>query len=167
MHRTWAKKTKNNRSCLVSSLWTVQFHPFGSVHLWISGHFRKLKVIGVLTFVLLGFQVKLVQWVWIGRSPDFEAPYIGGYLGLLNGEYRIGYITHRFDPFGSFLVRSQYWPLGLFCLLSFEERKGLQILFDLFHQRQSRHPCLIDITSDSLILAIMVRIRASRGVRTG
>ena len=72
------------------------------------------------------------------------------------------YITHRFDPyFGSFLVRSILAPGSL---LSFEERKDspLQILFDLFHQRQSRHPCLIDISSDSLILPFMVRFKNYR-----
>ena len=46
--------------------------------------FYFLKTQGHLRFdlCLLSFQVKLVQWVWIGRSPDFDAPYIGGYLGI-------------------------------------------------------------------------------------
>ena len=88
-------------------------------------------------------------------------PYMSGKT-LVIGEYRMWYITHRFDPyFGSFLVRSILAPGSL---LSFEERKDspLQILFDLFHQRQSRHPCLIDISSDSLILPFMVRFKNYR-----
>ena len=84
--------------------------------------------------------------------------------------YWMGYIVWGILPIGSILI---FWLIfGSISILApgsllsfvFWGEKGLQILFDLFHQRQSRHPCLIDISSDSLILAI---VRASRGVRTG